>query len=115
MPLERLADEQFLTFKRHFGPMMLDMMFDMVVSTCMRLGFSLRIFPVRQMHTIVHLVSGGIGVALVPACVEVMHREGVVYRPLRGDRTLEETGVAWRTENDSPAMLEMIGDLPKLR
>ena len=54
-------------------------------------------------------------VALVPACVEVMHREGVVYRPLRGDRTLVETGVAWRTEDDSPAVLEMIRYLPKLR
>lgn len=111
IPLERLAEEQFLTFERHFGPMM----FDMVVSTCMRHGFSPRIFPARQMHTIVSLVSGGIGVALVPACVEVMHREGVVYRPLRGDRTLVETGVAWRTEDDSPAVLEMIRYLPKLR
>ena len=111
IPLERLADEQFLTFERHFGPMM----FDMVVSTCMRHGFSPRIFPARQMHTIVSLVSGGIGVALVPACVEVMHREGVVYRPLRGDRTLVETGVAWRSEDDSPAVLEMIRYLPKLR
>lgn len=111
IPLERLANEQFLTFERHFGPMM----FDMVVSTCMRHGFSPRIFPARQMHTIVSLVSGGIGVALVPACVEVMHREGVVYRPLRGDRTLVETGVAWRTEDDSPAVLEMIRYLPKLR
>ena len=79
VPLERLAGEQFLTFERHFGPMM----FDTVVSTCMRHGFSPRIFPARQMHTIVSLVSGGIGVALVPACVEVLHREGVVYRPLK--------------------------------
>jgi DNA-binding transcriptional LysR family regulator len=109
VPLERLADEQFLTFERHFGPMM----FDTVVSTCMRHGFSPRIFPARQMHTIVSLVSGGIGVALVPACVEVLHREGVVYRPLRGDRTPVETGVAWRTEDDAPAMRAFIGYLPK--
>lgn len=111
VPLERLADEQFLTFERHFGPMM----FDTVVSTCMRHGFSPRIFPARQMHTIVSLVSGGIGVALVPACVEVLHREGVVYRPLRGDRTPVETGVAWRTEDDSPPVREFIRYLPKMR
>jgi DNA-binding transcriptional LysR family regulator len=109
VPLERLADEQFLTFERHFGPMI----FDTVVSTCMRHGFSPRIFSARQMHTIVSLVSGGIGVALVPACVEVLHREGVVYRPLRGDRTLVETGVAWRTEDDAPAVRAFIGYLPK--
>ncbi len=111
VPLQRLADEQFLTFERHFGPMM----FDSVVSTCMRHGFSPRIFPARQMHTIVSLVSGGIGVALVPACVEVLHREGVVYRPLRGDRTLVETGVAWRAEDDSPSLREFIRYLPKVR
>lgn len=111
VPLERLANEQFLTFERHFGPMM----FDTVVSTCMRHGFSPRIFPARQMHTIVSLVSGGIGVALVPACVEVLHREGVVYRPLRGDRTPVETGVAWRTEDDSPPVREFIRYLPKMR
>ncbi len=111
VPLERLAGEQFLTFERHFGPMM----FDTVVSTCMRHGFSPRIFPARQMHTIVSLVSGGIGVALVPACVEVLHREGVVYRPLRGDRTLVETGVAWRSEDDSPAVREFVRYLPKVR
>ena len=70
----RLADEQCLIFKRYFGPMM----FDLVVSTCMRHGFSPRIFPARQMHTFVSLVSGGIGVAPVPACVEVMRREGGV-------------------------------------
>ncbi len=110
VPLERLADEQFLTFERHFGPMM----FDTVVSTCMRHGFSPRIFPARQMHTIVSLVSGGIGVALVPECVKVLHREGVVYRPLRGDRTPVETGVAWRTEDDAPAVHAFIRYLPKM-
>ena len=110
IPLERLANEQFLTFERHFGPMM----FDIVVSTCMRHGFSPRIFPARQMHTIVSLVSGGIGVALVPACVEVLHREGVVYRPLQSAPTLVETGAAWRAEGDSPALLEFVRYLPKL-
>ena len=111
VPLERLAGEQFLTFERHFGPMM----FDTVVSTCMRHGFSPRIFPARQMHTIVSLVSGGIGVALVPACVQVLHREGVVYRPLRGDRTPIETGAAWRTEDDSSIVREFIRYLPRIR
>jgi DNA-binding transcriptional LysR family regulator len=110
VPLERLADEQFLTFERHFGPMM----FDTVVSICMRHGFSPRIFSARQMHTIVSLVSGGVGVALVPACVEVLHREGVVYRPLRGERTAVETGVAWRSDDDAPALRAFISYLPKM-
>ena len=54
------------------------MMFDAIVATCMRHGFSPKLFPVRQMHTIVSLVSGGIGVALVPSNVRALHRQGVV-------------------------------------
>ena len=57
---------------------MTPMMFDAIVATCMRHGFSPKLFPVRQMHTIVSLVSGGIGVALVPSSVRALHRQGVV-------------------------------------
>lgn len=111
VPLERLAGEQFLSFERHYGPTM----FDTVVATCMRHGFSPRIFPARQMHTIVSLVSAGIGVALVPACLQVLHRQGVVYRPLQGERSPVETGVAWRSDDESAALRQFIAQLPKLR
>ena len=56
VPLERLKDERFLAFERHHGPLM----FDTVIATCMRHGFSPRLFPARQMHTILSLVSGGV-------------------------------------------------------
>ena len=111
VPLERLAGERFLAFERHFGPMM----FDTVVSACMRHGFSPRIFPARQMHTIVSLVAGGVGVALVPQSVEVLQRRGVVFRPLRGDRTTLESGVAWRAADEAPLVTEFLRHLPRLR
>ncbi|WP_295853989.1 LysR family transcriptional regulator [uncultured Xylophilus sp.] len=107
--LGRLAGEQFLCFERHFGPTM----FDAVVSACMRHGFSPRIFPARQMPTIVSLVAGGLGVALVPACVQVLQREGVAYRPLRGPRTVVETGTAWRADDDAPTVREFVKLLPQ--
>ncbi|MBP6901885.1 MAG: LysR family transcriptional regulator [Burkholderiaceae bacterium] len=110
VPLERLAGEQFLAFERHHGPLM----FDAMVSACMRHGFSPRIFPARQMHTIVSLVSGGIGVALVPASVQVMHRQGVVYRPLAGTPTLVEHGAAWRRDDDAPLLQQFIQQLPRV-
>ena len=78
----------------------------------MRHGFSPDIFPARQMHTIVSLVSGGIGVALVPASVKALHREGVVYRPIRGERTLVETGAAWRRADESPLVKSLLDVLP---
>lgn len=112
VPLGRLANEQFLLFERQFGPVM----FDTVVAACMRHGFSPRLFPAsRQQHTILSLVAGQIGVALVPSCVQVLHREGVVLRPLQGEPALVETGVAWRKDDDSPVVRAFLDYLPTLR
>ncbi len=108
--LEDFAGERFLGFERHFGPQM----FDAIVATCMRRGFSPRMFPARQMNTIVSLVSGGVGVALVPACVEALHREGVAYRPIQGEKTYIDTLAVWRREDDSPLLRALLGLLPVL-
>lgn len=108
--LEKLSQERFLGFERHQGPMM----FDAIVATCMRHGFSPKLFPARQMHTIVSLVSGGIGVALVPGSVQALHREGVVYRSMKGDKTLVETVAVWRRSDDSPLVKALLTCLPKL-
>lgn len=107
--LEKLSNERFLGFERHQGPLM----FDAIVATCMRHGFSPKLFHARQMHTIVSLVSGGIGVALVPASVQALHREGVVYRSMKGEKTTVETIAIWRRSNDSPLVKALLGCLPR--
>lgn len=64
-----------------------------------------------QMQTIVSLVSGGMGLALVPQSVSNLMRPGVEYRALAGAAPLAETGLAWRRDNDSPVLkgfLELI-------
>ncbi|MDM0115130.1 LysR family transcriptional regulator [Variovorax sp. J22R133] len=108
--LEKLSNERFLGFERHQGPMM----FDAIVATCMRHGFSPQLFPARQMHTIVSLVSGGIGVALVPGSVQALHREGVVYRSMKGEKTVVETVAVWRKSDDSPLVKALLSYLPKI-
>jgi DNA-binding transcriptional LysR family regulator len=108
--LEKLSNEQFLGFERHQGPLM----FDAIVATCMRHGFSPKLFPARQMHTIVSLVSGGIGVALVPGSVQALHREGVVYRSMKGEKTIVETIAVWRRSDDSPLVKALLMQLPKV-
>lgn len=107
--LEKLSNERFLGFERHQGPLM----FDAIVATCMRHGFSPKLFHARQMHTIVSLVSGGIGVALVPASVQALHREGVVYRSMKGEKTTVETIAIWRRTDDSPLVKALLGCLPR--
>ncbi len=106
--LENFAGERFLGFERHIGPQM----FDAIVTTCMRRGFSPLMFPARQMNTIVSLVSGGVGVALVPACVKALHREGVVFRPLKGEKTSVDTLVVWRKTDESPLVKALLALLP---
>ena len=57
-----------------------------------------------QMQTIVSLVSGGMGLALVPQSVSNLMRPGVEYRALVDPAPLAETGLAWRRDNDSPVL-----------
>lgn len=109
VPLELLADEKFLVFERQAGPLM----FDSMVELCMRHGFSPKIFTARLMPTIISLVSASVGVALVPDCLRVLQRAGVVYRPLAGASSLVEYGAAWRTEDDSPVVKAFVRYLPE--
>jgi DNA-binding transcriptional LysR family regulator len=57
-----------------------------------------------QMQTIVSLVSGGMGLALVPQSVSNLMRPGVEYRALADRTPLVETGLSWRRDNDSPVL-----------
>jgi DNA-binding transcriptional LysR family regulator len=97
--LRRLAREPFILFPREVAPEL----HDAIIALCRAAGFSPRIGQEAiQMQTIVSLVAGGMGVALVPASLEHLGRDGVVYRPLaeRGPRV--EVGLAWRAADDSP-------------
>ena len=57
-----------------------------------------------QMQTIVSLVSGGMGLALVPQSVSNLMRAGVEYRALLDPSPLTELGVAWRRDHGSPVL-----------
>jgi DNA-binding transcriptional LysR family regulator len=97
--LRSLAREPFILFPREVAPEL----HDAIVALCRRAGFAPQIGQEAiQMQTIVSLVAGGMGVSLVPASLEHLRRDGVVYRPLveRGPRV--EIGLAWRASDDSP-------------
>ena len=66
-----------------------------------------------QMQTIVSLVSGGMGLALVPQSVSNLMRPGVEYRALQDTAPLAETGLAWRRDNDSPVLKGFLDLLKK--
>jgi DNA-binding transcriptional LysR family regulator len=97
--LRSLAREPFILFPREVAPEL----HDAIVALCRKAGFAPRIGQEAiQMQTIVSLVAGGMGVSLVPASLEHMRRDGVVYRPLAERVPRVEIGLAWRAADDSP-------------
>jgi len=71
-----------------------------------RLGFTRRIVQeVNQIHAIIGLVGGGLGVTLVPQSVSKLKISGVVFKPLKNRNAPEaEMTAIWRTNDDSPVV-----------
>lgn len=101
VPARRLAGEPFIMFPRQPGLVF----HDIVMGFCLRSGFAPRVAQeANQTHTVVGLVSAGIGVALVPASTQRIGLPGIAYRPLREAAPRSLTAVAWRRSDASPTV-----------
>ncbi|MFO7324483.1 MAG: LysR family transcriptional regulator [Pseudomonadota bacterium] len=90
--LKHLAGESFIMTPRDIAPGL----HDLVISRCRAAGFTPQVSQqARQMQTVISLVAGAMGVALVPASVRNLRRTGVRYRRLRG-RAVVEVGILRR-------------------
>jgi DNA-binding transcriptional LysR family regulator len=56
------------------------------------------------MHVAVGLVSAGLGVAIVPASIQLLAAPGVVYRPLKERGATAQLAIAHASDNDSPVI-----------
>jgi DNA-binding transcriptional LysR family regulator len=101
--LRNLADEPFILPAR-YGRM--PGLHAQVTGACRRAGFIPNAVQkdVWLMQTIVGLVAGGMGVALVPSSVRNLRRRGVVYKSVRGLSPSVELGVVWRKDNHSAVL-----------
>jgi DNA-binding transcriptional LysR family regulator len=81
-----------------------------VMLACEQAGFVPRVVQkdVWLMQTVTGLVAADIGVALVPASEENVHREGVVYVELDGPVPTVEIGAAWRRDERTPVLDAML-------
>lgn len=101
VPAKRLAGEPFIMFPRQAGLVF----HDLVMGFCLRNGFTPRVAQeANQTHTVIGLVSAGIGVALVPASAQKIGLAGVTYRPLREATPRSRTALAWRRGDASPVV-----------
>ncbi len=62
-----------------------------------------------QMQTIISLVSAGMGIALVPASLRNLARNGVAYVELGGSAPVLETGITWRTGDTTATIAHFVG------
>lgn len=84
LSLADLADEPWILFPGRYGPGL----HGRIMTACAAAGFAPQIVQEAvQMETIVSLVAGGIGVALVPSSLAARGRCGVAFRTLKGPGT----------------------------
>jgi DNA-binding transcriptional LysR family regulator len=100
-----LADEPFVFFPRRIGVTL----YDDVLAVCREAGFTPRIVQeAEETHTVISLVSAGIGVSLLPEAVETIRRPHVVFRPLDGPNTELELSLAKRAGDSSPLVQQFV-------
>jgi DNA-binding transcriptional LysR family regulator len=108
----QLAEEPFILPPQHQVPAC----YAHIMEACRRAGF----FPkavqkdVWLMQTIVDLVAGGMGVALVPASLKNLRRTGVTYKEIKDLSIAIEIGVVWRRDDPSAvlrAFLEVVEEI----
>ena len=89
-------------------------MYDAVARLCHEQGFEPRVrHEVDETSTLVTLVAGGLGVAVVPEPVSALGISGVTYLPLAG-RASVELAVAHLADRDEPHLLRTVGEIVAL-
>jgi DNA-binding transcriptional LysR family regulator len=99
LAMSDLSTEGFVLFPRPVAPAL----HDEVIARCRAARFSPRIVQEAvSWHTIVSLVSAGIGLAFVPRSIHELRQAGVVYRPVRDLHIDMELVATWRRGERSP-------------
>jgi DNA-binding transcriptional LysR family regulator len=79
--LKDLAGETFVIYARQLGPAF----YEATMTACLKAGFSPRLGQeAPRITSALSLVAVGLGITLVPACMQRMTMEGIAYRRLKG-------------------------------
>jgi DNA-binding transcriptional LysR family regulator len=109
VPVSALANEPIVLFPRHAAPGL----YDQINGLCRHAGFKpLVAQEALQVHTIISLVSAGLGVAIVPKSIRNLHRAQVWYRTLKGPRMMTEMAIAYEKQNDSIVLRSFLSVAP---
>jgi DNA-binding transcriptional LysR family regulator len=86
LPLVKLANETFILYKRPGAPGL----YDTIIAACRSVGFSPRVGQeAPRIVSTLNLVAAGLGVSVVPASLQRLQMDGVVYRALESSAHLK--------------------------
>jgi DNA-binding transcriptional LysR family regulator len=107
-PLEmrELKGESFIVFARQQGPAI----YDSTLAACQRAGFNPRIVQeAPRVITALGLVAAGLGITVVPASMQRIRLEGVVFRAIDDRAGLKAVlALGWRKNDASPALANFV-------
>ena len=100
--LRDMRDDPFVVFARQQGPAF----YDSTVAACQRAGFSPNIAQeAPRVTTALALVAAGMGLCIVPASVQGIALDGVVFRAIDERAGLKAVlALGWRRNDSSPAL-----------
>ncbi|MEK4884861.1 LysR substrate-binding domain-containing protein [Bacillus sp. FSL W8-1127] len=82
--------------------------YDTLIKLCYQAGFSPKVVQeTKELSTVLSLVSSGMGVALVPASIQSIFKNKVIYRNIR-NHPYTTTALAWKSGNLSPTVRAFI-------
>ncbi|QBD75548.1 LysR family transcriptional regulator [Ktedonosporobacter rubrisoli] len=101
LSLRSLAQEPWILYPRRLGAGT----YDRLMRACQQAGFEPQIVQEAiEMQTIVGLVATGIGISLVPASVQGLRQNDIIYRDLFDPPLSWELALAMRREEPSPVL-----------
>ena len=110
LPLAALSAEAFVLYRRPMGPGF----YDAIISACREAGFSPTVGQeAPRILSTLNLVAAGLGISIVPASLQRMQMDGVVYRRLKASRKLVAPLTLAARRNDSSAAVRRFVDLTR--
>jgi DNA-binding transcriptional LysR family regulator len=105
LALSALASETFILYRRRLGPGL----YDAIIAACHRAGFSPRVGQeAPRMFSTLNLVAAGLGVSIIPASMQRLHMDGVVYSRLKGGPVNASLRLACRRGDAAPPVLRFV-------
>ncbi|GAA6617419.1 LysR family transcriptional regulator [Scytonema sp. NUACC26] len=92
-----------------------------VITLCRKIGFEPKIasnIRVTGVVVLLSLVVSGKGISILPNHVQILHREGVIYKVLKDATLTRQIAAVWRKKNSSmvlPNFLKVIEEIIYLR